>query len=73
MTPAGAAGPSSQYQNIVRKKIKEKIVKDYNRYRAALANKKALALLLKPASDTPSNMGLTRSFQRDTERGIKVP
>ena len=36
------------------------------------ANKKALDLLLKPANPTPSNTGLTRSFQRDTEREIKV-
>ena len=31
-----------------------------------------MALLLKPASPTPSNAGLARSFQRDTEKGIKV-
>ena len=36
------------------------------------ANKKALALLLKPASPTPSNTGSLRSFHRDTETGIKV-
>ena len=36
------------------------------------ANKKALALLLKPASPTPSNMGAIRSFHRDTDKGIKV-
>ena len=36
------------------------------------ANQMALNLLLKPANHTPSNMGSTRSFQRDTERGIKV-
>ena len=40
--------------------------------RAAKANKKALALLLKPASPTLSNTWLARSFQRDTENGIKV-
>ena len=34
--------------------------------------KKALALLLKPASPTPSNTGSLRSFQRDIERGTKV-
>ena len=33
------------------------------------ANRKALPLLLKPASPTPSNTGWLRSFQRDTERG----
>ena len=37
----------------------------------AWANKKTLAVLLKPTSPTPSNTGLTRSFQRDTERAIK--
>ena len=36
------------------------------------ANKKALALLLKPASPTPSNTGSLRSFHRDTEKIIKV-
>ena len=33
------------------------------------ANRKALALLLKPASPIPSNTGSLRSFQRDTDRG----
>ena len=45
------------------KEEKGKIVED---------NKKALDLLLKPANPTPSNTGSTRSFQRDTERRIKV-
>ena len=49
-----------------------KRVEDYSRDRAAYANKKALALLLKPASPTPSKTELARSFQRDTEKGIKV-
>ena len=40
--------------------------------RANEANKKALDLLLKPANHTPFNTGSTRSFQRDTERRIKV-
>ena len=31
-----------------------------------------MALLLKPSSPAPSNTGLARSFQRVTERGIKV-
>ena len=39
--------------------------------RAVHANRKALALLWKPASPTPSNTGSLRSFQRDTERGTK--
>ena len=51
---------------------KGKRVEDYSRDRAAYANKEVLALLLKPASPTPSNTWLARSFQRDTEKGIKV-
>ena len=35
------------------------------------ANKKALTLLMKPASPTPSNTGSPRSYHRDTDRGIK--
>ena len=53
------------------KEEKEKIVGD-KKERADLANTKALALLLKHASPTPSNTGSQRSFQRDTERGTKV-
>ena len=36
------------------------------------ARYKAFALLLKPASPTPSNTGSPRSFRRDTDNGIKV-
>ena len=36
------------------------------------ANRKALALLLKPANPTPSNTGSLTSFQGDTEKGTKV-
>ena len=71
-TPYQSEDPSQQYQNIDRKKRKGKRVEDYSRDRAAYANKEALALLLKPANPTPSNTGLARSFQRDTEKGIKV-
>ena len=39
--------------------------------RADHANRKALALLLKPASPTPYK-GSLRSFQRNTERGTKI-
>ena len=54
------------------KEEKDKIVGDREE-RADHANRKALALLLKPASPTPSKTGsLIRSFQRDTERGTKV-
>ena len=36
------------------------------------AKKKSLALLLKPACLTPSNVRPVRSFLRDTWRGIKL-
>ena len=48
------------------KEVKDKTVGD-KKGRADHANRKALALLLKPTSPTPSNTGLLRSFQRDTE------
>ena len=50
---------------------KDKTVGD-KKERADHANRKALALLLKPASPTPSYTGSLRSFQRDTERGTKL-
>ena len=53
------------------KEEEDKIVGD-KKERVDHANRKAMALLLKPASLTPSNMGSLRSFQRDTERGTKV-
>ena len=53
------------------KQEKDKTVRD-KQERADHANRKALALLLKPASPTPSNTGSLRSFQRDTERGTKL-
>ena len=59
--PISPKTPAPQYQPIEKNK-KGKIVKDYSRDRAAYANKEALALLLKPASPTPSNTGLARSF-----------
>ena len=70
--PISPKTPTPQYQPIDRKKRKRKRVEDYSRDRAAQANKEALAQLLKPASPTPSKTELTRSFQRDTEKGIKV-
>ena len=54
------------------KRVEDYRVEDYLHDRAAQANKEALALLLKPASPTPSKTELARSFQRDTENGIKV-
>ena len=71
-TPYQSEDPAPQYQPIERKKRNGKIVEDYCRDRAALANEKALTLLLIPASYTPSNTGSARSFQRDTERRTKV-
>ena len=71
MHPISPKTPSPQYQPIDRKKRKVKIVEDYSRGREVYANKKALALLLKPANPTPSNTGSARSFQRDTDRGTK--
>ena len=53
------------------KEEEDKIVGD-TKERADHANRKALALLLKPASPTESNTGSQSSFQRDTERGTKV-
>ena len=70
--PISPKTPAPQYQRIDIKKRKGKRVEDYSRDKAALANKEALALLLKPASPTPSKTELARSFQRDTEKGIKV-
>ena len=70
--PISSKIPAPQYQPIDRKKRKGKRVEDYSRDRAAWANKEALALLLKPAGPTPSKTELARSFQRDTEKGIKV-
>ena len=64
--------PHPHNTNLYRKKRKGKRAEDYSRDRAAWANKKTFILLLKPASRTPSKTGLARSFQRDTERRIKV-
>ena len=50
---------------------KDKLVGD-TKERADHANRKTMALLLKPASPTPSNTGSLRSFPRDTERGPKL-
>ena len=49
------------------KEEKDKTVGD-KKERADHEKRKALALLLKPASPTPSNTESLRSFQRDTER-----
>ena len=53
------------------KKEKDKTVGD-KKERADHDKRKALALLLKLASPTPSNTGSLKSFQRDTERGTKL-
>ena len=62
---------NSLSEPIDRKKRKKKIVEDYSRDSAAWANKKALALLLKPPSPTLSNTESAKSFQKNSERGIK--
>ena len=49
MHPISPKTPAPQYQPIYIKKRKENIVEDYRNDRAAYANKKSLALLLKPA------------------------
>ena len=70
--PISPKTPAPQYQPIDGKKRKGKRLEDYSRDKAAQANKEALALLLKPASPTPSKTGLARSLKRDTENRIKV-
>ena len=70
--PISPKTPAPQCQPIDRKKREGKKVEEYSRDRAAYANKEAFVLLLKPASPTPANTGLPRSFQRDTEKGTKV-
>ena len=47
------------------KEKEDKIVGD-KKERADHANRKELALLLKPANPTPSNTGSLRPFERDT-------
>ena len=64
--------PQPHNTNLETGRREGKIVEDYSRDRAASANKKAFALLLKSTSSTPSNTGSARLFQRDTERRTKV-
>ena len=71
MTPYQSEDPSPTLPAYRGKEDKGKIVED-KKGESNWANKKALDLLLKPANLTPSNTGSTRSFPRDTERGIKV-
>ena len=63
--------PQPHTTNRWKEEEEDKIVGD-TKERADRANSKALALLLKPVSPTPSNTGSLRLFQRDTERGTKV-
>ena len=65
--PINRKTPAPQYQPIDRKKRMGNIVEDYSGDRADKADKKALALLLKPACPTPLNIGSVRVFHRDTE------
>ena len=69
--PINPSTPASHYQPIEEKKIKGKQFKT-KKGESNQANKKALETLPKPVNPTPSNTGSTRSFQRDTERRIKV-
>ena len=71
LTPNHSEDPSPTLPTYREKEDKGKIVEE-KKGESNYANKKALDLLLKPANPTPSNTGSTRSFQRDTERGIKV-
>ena len=71
LTPYQSEHPSPTLPTIRGKEEKGKIVEEKKGERN-YAKKKAFDLLLKPANPTPSNTGSTRSFQRDTERGIKV-
>ena len=69
--PISPKTPAPHYQPIEEKR-KQRENSLRQKRREQQANKKALDLLLKPANPTPSNTGSTGSFQRDTERGIKV-
>ena len=69
LTPYQSEDPSPKLPTYRGKEEKGKIVEDK---KWEQLNKKALDLLVKPANPTPSNTGSTKSFQRDTERGIKV-
>ena len=72
--PISPRTPAPQYQPKDRKKrtAQIEIVEDNSRDTAPLANKKALVLLFKSASLTPSNTGSARSFQMDTKMAIKI-
>ena len=69
LTPYRSQDPSPTLPTYRGKEEKGKIVED-KKGDSNQASKKALDLLLKPANPSPSNMGSTRSFQRETERGI---
>ena len=66
-TPYLSKDPSHTLSPYRKKKEKQKTVKE-KKGPAASADKKALTLLLRPASHTPSITGSARSFQRDTEK-----
>ena len=80
-SPRARPGESEDTQSVQRpqthttnpwKEEKDKTVGDKKERTDHASNWKALALLLKPASPTPSNTGSLKSFQRDTERGTKL-
>ena len=71
LTPFQSEDPNPTTPTHRKKEEKGKTV-GYKKWASSKANKNALALLLKPASPTPSNTGSLRSFHRDTEKGTKV-
>ena len=71
LTPYQSEDPNSATPTHRMKEEKGKTAGDRKRA-SSKTNKKALALLLKPASPTPSNTGSLRSFHRDTDKGIKA-
>ena len=72
--PISPKTPAPQYQPIGRKKRKGKRVEDYSRDSAAYANRKALDLLLKPASPTPSTeYGVSKIVPEGHREGNKSP
>ena len=71
LTPYQSEDPNPTTPIHRKKEEKGKTVGD-KKGASSQANKKALALLLKPASPTPSNTGSLRAFHRDTERSTET-
>ena len=70
LTPYQSEDPSPTIPIHRMKKDRGKSVR-VERGVSSYANKNAFAVLLKPASPSPSNMELPRLFHRDTDRRIK--